>query len=126
MYTICFTIAIQITIILIEKEYSMATKSANVMARVGPDVKSKAEAILANLGIPTSVAINAFYHQIIYNNGLPFSLNIPTNIDSEENMNDEELDSMFLKALEEINNGESRQIEEVLKSLREDIKHGKV
>ena len=41
-------------------------------------------------------------------------------------MNDEELDSMFLKALEEINNGESRPIEEVLKSLIEDIKHGKV
>ena len=104
----------------------MATKSANVMARVEPDVKSKAEAILANLGIPTSVAINAFYYQIIYNNGLPFSLNIPTNIDSEENMNDEELDSMFLKALEEINNGESRPIEEVLKSLREDVKRRKL
>ena len=65
-------------------------------------------------------------HIVKSNNGLSFSLNIPTNIDSEENMNDEELDSMFLKALEEINNGESRPIEEVLKSLREDIKHGKV
>ena len=33
-------------------------KSANVTVRVEPDVKEKAEAILSELGIPTSTAIN--------------------------------------------------------------------
>ena len=36
----------------------MATKSANLYARIEPDVKEKAENILATLGIPASNAIN--------------------------------------------------------------------
>ena len=40
-------------------------KSANVTVRVEPDVKEKAEAILNELGIPTSTAINMFYRQIV-------------------------------------------------------------
>ena len=47
-------------------------KSANVTVRVEPDVKEKAEAILSELGIPTSTAINMFYRQIVLWNGLPF------------------------------------------------------
>ena len=43
----------------------MATKSANLYARIEPDVKEQAEGILAALGIPTSNAINMFYKQII-------------------------------------------------------------
>ena len=30
-------------------------------------------------GIPSSVAINMFYNQIILNNGLPFDVKIPSN-----------------------------------------------
>lgn len=48
-------------------------KSANVTVRVEPDVKEKAEAILSELGIPTSTAINMFYRQIVLWNGLPVS-----------------------------------------------------
>ena len=36
----------------------MATKSANVLARVEPDVKEQAEAILSKLGVPASAVIN--------------------------------------------------------------------
>lgn len=38
----------------------MATKSANLYARIEPDVKEQAEGILAALGIPASNAINMF------------------------------------------------------------------
>lgn len=38
----------------------MAAKTANVLTRVEPDVKLKAEGIMAPLGIPTSVVINMF------------------------------------------------------------------
>ena len=34
----------------------MATKSANLYARIEPDVKEKAESILSTLGIPASSA----------------------------------------------------------------------
>ena len=39
----------------------MAAKSANLYARIEPDVKEKAESILSALGIPVSSAINMFY-----------------------------------------------------------------
>ena len=56
----------------------MATKSANLYARIEPDVKEQAESILSALGIPASNAINMFYKQIILNRGLPFEVKIPT------------------------------------------------
>ena len=46
-------------------------KSANLYARIEPDVKEKAEDILAALGIPASNAINMFYKQIILQGELP-------------------------------------------------------
>ena len=62
-----------------DKEYcAMAVKSANVYARIEPDVKEQAESILSALGIPASNAINMFYKQIILNRGLPFEVKIPT------------------------------------------------
>lgn len=56
----------------------MATKTANLYARIEPDVKEQAESILATLGIPASNAITMFYKQIILNRGLPFEVKIPT------------------------------------------------
>ena len=53
-------------------ESVMSVKTANVIARVEPEIKVQAEEILNKLGIPVSVVINALYHQIIYTNGIPF------------------------------------------------------
>ena len=55
----------------------MATKTANVTARVQPEIKQKAEAILDQLGIPVSVLIDSLYRQIIMTNGIPYSFRIP-------------------------------------------------
>ena len=55
----------------------MAAKSANLYARIEPDVKEKAERILSSLGIPASSAINMFYKQIILQRGLPFAVKLP-------------------------------------------------
>lgn len=52
--------------------------SANLYARIEPDVKEKAESILSTLGIPASSAINMFYKQIILQRGLPFEVKIPS------------------------------------------------
>ena len=56
----------------------MAAKSANLYARIEPDVKEKAESILSTLGIPASSAINMFYKQIILQRGLPFEVKLPS------------------------------------------------
>ena len=52
-------------------------KSANLYARIEPDVKEQAEAILNALGIPASNAITMFYKQIILQKGLPFEIKLP-------------------------------------------------
>lgn len=52
-------------------------KSANLYARIEPDLKEQAEAILNALGIPASNAITMFYKQIVLHNGIPFDLKIP-------------------------------------------------
>lgn len=73
----------------------MAAKSANLYARIEPEVKEQAEGILSALGIPASNAINMFYKQIILQRGLPFEVKMPSArpIDmsalSEEQMNAE-------------------------------------
>ena len=56
----------------------MAAKSANLYARIEPEVKEQAEEILSSLGIPASNAINMFYKQIILQRGLPFEVKIPS------------------------------------------------
>lgn len=55
----------------------MAAKTANVTARIEPEVKEHAEAILEGLGIPVSVFIDMTYRQVIVHNGVPFPLNMP-------------------------------------------------
>lgn len=73
----------------------MAAKSANLYARIEPEVKEQAEGILSALGIPASNAINMFYKQIILHRGLPFEVKIPSarpldmSILSEEQINEE-------------------------------------
>ncbi len=52
-------------------------KSANLYARIEPDLKKQAETILTSLGIPASNAITMFYRQIILQNGLPFEVKLP-------------------------------------------------
>ena len=52
-------------------------KSANLYARIEPEVKEQAEAILSALGIPASNAITMFYKQVILQWGLPFEVKLP-------------------------------------------------
>ena len=91
----------------------MATRTANVMARVEPDVKEQAEGILDQLGIPASVVINALYKQIIYRNGIPFSLILPTAPVARD-----EIHAMMQAGLEDAKADRSRPASEVFAELR--------
>ena len=82
------------------------SKTSNVYARIEPETKEQAEAILSKLGIPSSVAINMFYNQIILNNGLPFDVKIPSNkILNEDELTKEELAKELLAAHDEVLKG---------------------
>ena len=52
------------------------TKDATVSARIDENIKSQAENILQQLGIPVSVVINTLYHQIIIQQGVPFPMTL--------------------------------------------------
>ena len=85
----------------------MAIKSSNVAARVEPEIKEQAEAILAKLGISASSGINMFYRQIIMWNGLPFRPSIPSDRPlSLEEMTKEEFDSKMERGLAQAKAGE--------------------
>lgn len=64
---------------------TMAGKTANVTARIQPEVKERAETILGELGIPVSVFIDMTYRQVIAHNGIPFQLNASIKKDEAEN-----------------------------------------
>ena len=63
----------------------MATKTASVIARVQPEIKEQAEAILEQLGVPVSVLIDTLYRQIILTGGVPYPLSIPKQSAEEPN-----------------------------------------
>jgi len=52
-------------------------KSSSIHARIAPDLKEEAEAILKKLGLNASQAINLFYQQIRLTRGLPLVLRVP-------------------------------------------------
>lgn len=77
----------------------MATKTANVLARVEPDVKEQAEAILEKLGVPASTVINMLYKQIIMTRSIPFSLIVPDAPAARDEMDTAAFDAMMGEGL---------------------------
>ena len=98
----------------------MATKTANVTARIQPDIKESAEAILEKLGIPVSVFIDMTYRQVIANNGIPFALNLPKTIETRDE-SDAQFNSMMEKGLLQAKANESKPAKEVFANLRKRI-----
>ena len=99
----------------------MAARSANVMARVEPDIKEQAEMIMSRLGLSTSSVINALYRQIIYKNGLPFSLTLPASIPTRDAMSDTEFDTVLAHSLTQAKAGEGNSLDEVFAALESGI-----
>ena len=97
----------------------MASKTANVLARVEPEVKSQAEAIMAQLGIPASVVINMLYKQIIMTRGIPFPMTVPR-VEvpkARDEMTDEEFNERIRKSLQEAKGGKGTPAEEFFDEL---------
>lgn len=99
----------------------MATKSANVLARVEPEIKEKAESIMSQLGLPASVVINALYKQIIMTKSIPFSLSLPKEPTALDSMTTEEFSSIMEKGLAQAKSDQSRPVADVFADLRQEI-----
>ena len=99
----------------------MATKTANVMARVEPSVKEQAEAIMEMLGIPTSVLINALYKQIIMTRSIPFSLAVPAVPVARDEMDEDSFNAIMARGMSEAKADKSRAASDVFADLRREM-----
>ena len=96
-------------------------KSANLYARIEPEVKEQAETILNALGIPASNAITMFYKQIILQRGLPFEVKIPdsTPIDISK-LGAEELHAELEKGYADVKAGRIKDAKTAFADIRRD------
>lgn len=99
----------------------MATKTANVMARVEPSVKEQAEAIMEMLGIPASVVINTLYKQIIMTRSIPFSLSVPAVPVARDEMDEAAFNAMMAHGMNEAKTDNSRDVSDVFADLRREM-----
>ena len=98
----------------------MSARSANIMARVEPEIKEQAESIMEQLGLSASGVINMLYRQIILRKGLPFAVTIPAAPPTLDTMSREEFDAMLAKSLQQAEAGEGVELHEAFRSLESD------
>ena len=96
-------------------------KTANLYARIEPDVKEQAESILAALGIPASNAITMFYKQIILQRGIPFEMKLPASrpIDVSA-LTEEQLHVELQKGYDDVLAGRTKPAADVFAAIRKD------
>ena len=97
------------------------SKSANLYARIEPDLKEQAEAILSALGIPASNAITMFYKQIILQNGLPFEVKLPEHPLDISHMTAAQLDTELEKGYADVKAGRTIPMEQAFAAVRQEI-----
>ena len=97
-------------------------KTANLYVRIEPNVKEKAEEILATLGIPASNAINMFYKQIILQRGLPFEVKIPSDsVQDASSLTLAQMDHELDKGYQQMLEGNIQPAKAVFARIREDV-----
>ena len=102
----------------------MATKTANVTARIQPNIKEQAEAILDRLGIPVSVFIDMTYRQVIMRDGVPFSLDIPDKLATRDSITQAEFDTMMQTGLAQAKRIDAVSVDEAFNQLNAQICNG--
>ena len=96
----------------------MSAKSANIMARVEPEIKEQAERIIEQLGLSASGVINLLYRQIILRKGLPFAVTLPSAPPALDTLSQQEFNAMLSKSLEQADAGEGVPLNEAFQALR--------
>lgn len=104
-----------------QEVHTMAAKTANVTARIQPNIKEQAEAILDRLGIPVSVFIDMTYRQVIMRDGVPFSLDIPDKLVTRDSITQAEFDTMMQTGLAQAKKNDSVSVDEAFNQLKSEI-----
>lgn len=99
----------------------MSAKTANVLARVEPEVKEQAESIMNTLGVPASTVINMLYKQIILTRSIPFPLTVPAVPLARNEMDTAAFDAMMEKGLEQAKAGSGLSLNEAFAELERSL-----
>lgn len=100
--------------------FIMAAKSANVTARIQPEIKQQAEAVLERLGLPVSVLIDTLYRQIIMTGGVPYSLTVPQ-LSTKDSMTEEQFNAVMENGYNQAKSGQAISLDEAFAEIRENI-----
>ena len=96
-------------------------KTANLYARIEPDLKEKAESILSALGITSSNAITMFYTQIILHKGLPFDVKLPKlSVPDASKLSNAEMTAELEKGYADVLAGQVNDAKTVFDNIRKD------
>lgn len=97
-------------------------KTANLYARIEPDVKEQAESVLETLGISVSSAINMFYKQIILQQGIPFDVKLPKAPENSAKWSKDRFDAELEKGYNDMLKGRTRPATMVLSDVKKKCK----
>lgn len=100
----------------------MTLKSANVVARVEPEIKQQAENILAEIGLSSSSVINALYKQIIIQKGIPFPMVTYQTKATDAMVDKEQLNILLAEGLRQAKANEGGDLAEMFSKIRR--RHG--
>ncbi|SHI17583.1 DNA-damage-inducible protein J [Sporobacter termitidis DSM 10068] len=96
-------------------------RTSNVFARVEPEIKEQAEAVLDQLGIPMSSAIGIFLRQVVLQRGLPFDLKLPASQPlSAGALSEEQFNAEIEKGLADLRMGKTTPAESVADRMHRD------
>ena len=95
---------------IIRKKEEIMAKTSNLVVRLEPEVKEKAEAIFKKMGISASTAVDMFYRQVIVDGGMPFAAKVKNPVDIAD-LSREEIDDLILEAIDASKRGEYMDID---------------
>lgn len=98
-------------------------KTANVFARVEPEIKEQAEQILNQLGIPMSNAVSMFLRQVVLQHGIPFEMKLPQDtLLSYSTLTKGQFDAEIQKGIDDVKAENLRSADEVEAEIRQNYK----
>lgn len=98
-------------------------RTSSVFTRVEPDIKMQAEAVLDQLGISMSSAVEMFLRQVILQRGIPFEMKLPAGKPiAHGELTKEQFDLEIQKGYDSIRSGRSFTADEVEAEMSRDVR----
>jgi DNA-damage-inducible protein J len=96
-------------------------KTTNLNVRLEQGLKEQAEAVLGQLGIPVSNAVNIFLKQVVMQRGIPFEVKLPaTKPLGVTSLTEEELNTELEKGHADFVQGNTKSVEKTFSEIRRD------